>query len=96
MQHSDQKPEPGGGQDNIGYENTEVRNNQDDQENSRLETTETGLGEDRKKKKRIPPGSALSLARNRLEKNPAIQSRADKTWQVLSGRLFLNLLLGKT
>ncbi|MEJ7736015.1 MAG: hypothetical protein WKF97_01200 [Chitinophagaceae bacterium] len=45
MQNSEQKDSAGGGQDNIGYENTEVRSDRDDKENGRLETTETGLDE---------------------------------------------------
>jgi hypothetical protein len=32
-------------QDNMGYENTTTRNNQDDLENDRLETTDTGHSE---------------------------------------------------
>lgn len=29
-------------QENIGYENTEIRNDQDDRENKRMQTTDTG------------------------------------------------------
>ena len=39
------------GQDNIGYENTEVRASQDDVEEARPETTDTGKGEGPEEKK---------------------------------------------
>jgi hypothetical protein len=39
------------GQDNIGYENTEVRAGQDDVEENRPETTDTGHNEGPKEKK---------------------------------------------
>jgi|GEM_PF-5391503 len=32
-------------QDNIGYENTEIRNDEDDKENKRMEPAETGNNE---------------------------------------------------
>ena len=38
------------GQDNIGYENTEVRTDQDTKENDRTQTTDTGKGEGNKPK----------------------------------------------
>ena len=38
----------GPGQDNIGYENTEVRTDQDNKENDRTQTTDTGIGEGNK------------------------------------------------
>lgn len=38
------KNEPG--QDNLGYENTEVSTNQDNKENDRVQTTDTDRGED--------------------------------------------------
>ena len=38
-------------QDNIGYENTEVRADRDDVEENRPETTDTGHGEGPKEKK---------------------------------------------
>jgi hypothetical protein len=41
MQNLDEKD----GQDNIGYENTEVRTDQDTRENARTETTDTGHNE---------------------------------------------------
>jgi hypothetical protein len=37
--------DPKDDQDNIGYENTETRNDQDDRENNRTQTTDTGHGE---------------------------------------------------
>lgn len=45
MQTSQRKPENSNKQDNIGYENTEIRNDQDDKEINRLQTTETGNNE---------------------------------------------------
>lgn len=39
------------GQDNIGYENTEIRAGQDNVEEDRPEDTETGQGEGPKEKK---------------------------------------------
>jgi hypothetical protein len=38
----DKKPSSqGNDQDNIGYENTEIRTDRDDRENNRLQTTDT-------------------------------------------------------
>ena len=45
MQNSDQKPDGDNKQDNMGYENTNVRNDRDDKEINRVQTTETGHGE---------------------------------------------------
>ena len=35
-------------QDNIGYENTEIRANEDDKENDRMQTTDTNNGDGNK------------------------------------------------
>ena len=40
----------GPGQDNIGYQNTEVRTDQDNKENDRTKTTDTDKGEGNKPK----------------------------------------------
>jgi hypothetical protein len=51
MQNGDDKE-----QDNIGYENTEVRTDQDTKENARTETTDTGNNEGPKEDKNDTAG----------------------------------------
>ena len=51
MKKTRQVPKKDNKQDNIGYENTKVRNSQDDQENKQVETTDTGNEEGPKEKK---------------------------------------------
>jgi len=70
MNTNQQKPANAGDQDNIGYENTEVRNNQDDQENNRLQTTETGNSEGPEEK----PNDSAGLRSESGKKSMASES----------------------
>ena len=55
-------------QENIGYENTEVRNDQDDRENKRMQPTETGQGEGAKENENDTEGLRSESGKKSLGK----------------------------
>jgi hypothetical protein len=75
----DEAPKKTEDQDNIGYENTEVRNDQDNRENERVETTDTGHGEGAREDENDTGGLRSESGKKSMGKTSGNNREVDKS-----------------